>query len=229
VGLDGTDRFLDNADVPDTGDGLAPIIDMGASENAATGACDPNNITQPTGLNVSFATNQFTLSWNSIPDTGPCQIQAGTSFANSQGIIVQGTSPSSKTLPSSYLAAGQTYGWRVRCACTSDPTTAGPWSAIYYFSLPSGIGSNTTADIKDANVFQVFPNPGHDLYKVQVDNDAASRIVVRNVLGQVVWQTKVYSEISIYDMEINGPSGIYFFQLSDDEGQPLISLKVIKQ
>jgi hypothetical protein len=227
-GIDGTSRFLDNPDVADTGDGLAPIIDMGASENVTTGSCDPNNIAQPTGLNVSFAANQFTLSWTALPGTGPCQIQAGTSLSNAQSFVVQGDSPSSKTLPSSYLTAGQTYGWWVRCACSLAPTTAGPWSAVNYFSLPAGFGSIESTDLSDADVFKVFPNPGSELYKVQVDNEVASQIIVRNVLGQIVWQTKVTSQTSTYDIQLDGPSGIYFFQLVDNGGQPIMTRKVMK-
>ncbi len=227
-GFDRTNRFIDNPDVVDTGDGLAPIIDMGASENAASGACDPDNIAQASGLNVSFSGNQFTLSWTALPGTGPCQIQAGTSLTNAQSIVVQGDSPSSKTLSSSFLTAGQTYGWRVRCACSSSPTTAGPWSAIDYFSLPAGIGSIESEDPLNANVFRVFPNPGNEVYQVQVDNETASQIVVRNVLGQVLWQRKLTSETSTYDIQIDGPSGIYFFQLMNIEGQPITTTKVMK-
>jgi hypothetical protein len=227
-GFDGANRFIDNPDIADTGQGLAPIIDMGASENATTGACDPISIAQPMGLNVSFAANQFTLSWTALPGTGPCQIQAGTSLASAQSIVVQGDSPSSKTLPSSYLTAGQNYGWRVRCACSLAPTTAGPWSSINYFSLPVGIGSIEPSGLSDAEVFRVYPNPGNELYKVQVDNEVASQIVARNVLGQVMWQTKVSSEISTYDIQLDGPSGIYFFQLVDSDGQPIKTTKVMK-
>jgi hypothetical protein len=227
-GLDGTNRFIDNPDVADTGQGLAPLIDMGASENGASGDCDPNSIMQPTGLNVSFTVNQFTLSWTGIPGTGPCQIQAGTSAANAQSITVQGDAPSSKTLPSSYLTTSQTYGWRVRCACSSAPTTAGPWSAVNYFSLPAAIGSIESTDLSDAAVFKVFPNPGNEFYKVQVDNEAATQIIVRNVLGQVIWQAKVTAETSMYDIQLDGSSGIYFFQLMDNQGQPLTTTKVMK-
>ncbi|MCZ4410104.1 T9SS type A sorting domain-containing protein [Cryomorphaceae bacterium 1068] len=228
-GFDRTNRFIDNPDVVDTGDGLAPIIDMGASENAASGACDPNNIAPATGLNVSFSGNQFTLSWTALPGTGPCQIQAGTSAANAQSIVVQGDSPSSKTFPSSFLTAGQTYGWRVRCACSSSPTTAGPWSAINNFSLPAGIASPESSDPFGAEQFRVFPNPGHELYTVQVENHRASQIVVRNVLGQVVWQTKLSLESATYNLQLDGPSGLYFFQLIGNDGQPIATTKVMKR
>ncbi len=228
-GLDGNPRFADHPEVADTGAGLAPIIDMGASESASSTACNPNNIAQPTGLNVAFSANQFTLSWTPISGTGPCKIQGGTSPANAQFFTVNGDAPSSKTFPSSYLNSGQSYGWRVRCSCASDPATAGPWSAIQYFSLPAGIGAIESPSLATADDFQVFPNPGQDFYKVQVDHGDAAFIIVRNVLGQVLWQTKVTAGISSYDVEINGPSGLYFFQLTDHKGQPLRTQKVMKR
>jgi hypothetical protein len=228
-GLDGTPRFVDHPDVADTGAGTAPVIDMGASESASSTACDPNNIAQPTGLNVAFTANNFTVSWTPISGTGPCTIRGGNSYANARSFTVNGDAPSSKTFPISYLNPGQTYGWRVHCSCTSDPDMAGPWSDIHYFSLGAGIRAIESAALSDADDFQVFPNPGQDFYKVQVDHGDAALITVRNVLGQVLQQTRVAAGISSYDVEINGPSGLYFFQILDSAGQPIDTRKVIKR
>lgn len=41
-GIDGLNRFFDNLDVADTGDGLAPLIDMGASENTSSAFIVPD-------------------------------------------------------------------------------------------------------------------------------------------------------------------------------------------
>jgi hypothetical protein len=228
-GLDGQNRFSDNPLVADTGEGIAPIIDMGASENSFAGTCNPVDIDQPTGLNVSFNPNFFTLSWNSIPGTGPCQIQAGSSFSNAQSLFVQGDAPSTKNIPLSYLNQGVTYGWRVRCYCSSTPNVAGPWSAIYYFSMPAAISMSSAAEATIEDDITIYPNPGDGLYQVQVGSSQSGFVIIRNALGQEIDRIGTAQAVALFQVNIDGPAGLYFFQFYTVSGEQIATRKVIKR
>ena len=81
VDFDGNDRFVDIATVPDTGNGTAPVIDMGAFElqnDAGIGMLDPgcvplaNSTGSPSILTATgsllVADNNLNLSVNSLPN-----------------------------------------------------------------------------------------------------------------------------------------------------------------
>jgi len=74
----------------------------------------------------------------------------------------------------------------------------------------------------------VYPNPTNGNVYIQTPkNDESLHLRVRNIQGQLV-QSQVYSNQSTIDFTIEGKSGVYILELTNEKGERA-NLKIIKQ
>ena len=175
---------------------------------------------QVDGLSFSNVSGGVALSWNPIPGSIGCQLQVGTSFQDVQTVTVFGENASSFFVPGNFVNVGQTYSWRVRCGCSTNPLVAGPYSAISQFTY-LGLGLTTETETR----LSAFPNPsdGNAFISLNTDTETDQGIIeVYDMSGRLV--ESVYSGSVAANQEIrfefNGshlPEGIYVIRYTTAE------------
>lgn len=107
----------------------------------------------------------------------------------------------------------------------TDTSKYNNWACVSYYLL-DGICVSTDSiytvswtsleEIKNKNIFKVFPNPTNGFFHITYDNDKIPIIKLYNSLGGVIQKEITYEENDI-KLNINGlNSGIYFLQIELD-------------
>ncbi|MEM7161378.1 MAG: PQQ-dependent sugar dehydrogenase [Bacteroidota bacterium] len=164
--------------------------------------------------------NLWLLKWDPVPASTVCQVQgsqAGSSATSS--LLVYGDEPSEKIIFAQLLDPGQTYQWRVRCACSIGPLIASGFSDYDFFTIPSVtlLGNEELDGSQGQNVFSLSPNPtnGNVLLETSLPDYT---IHIYSVAGDLV-----FSE----DSKLNGPQefldlnlipGLYIVKVSNTDG-----------
>ena len=172
---------------------------------------------QVDGLSFSNENGGVLLTWNPIPGSIGCQVQAGTSFADAQTITVAGEDASSFFIPGSFLNIGQTYSYRVRCGCSTNPLIVGPYSAISQFTfLGAGLAQQSEPTLR------AVPNPNNGVTFISLVTDIDEEqglVEVYDMSGRLV--ETVYSGSITADHEMRFqfnrtdlPDGVYIMRYS---------------
>ena len=70
---------------------------------------------------------------------------------------------------------------------------------------------------------KIFPNPATNTLFIQIENNQVEEMNLINLSGQKIYQGKFQNEINV-----NGyPSGIYFLQLKNNNGEIIKTEKVV--
>jgi len=166
---------------------------------SSSGGCDPSDFTvAPTGLNVSFTSNQLQASWNAYTNSRRCQIRGNrTSTANDGSFFAgdfQGADePTGRNFPLSQLQPNTEYRWRLRCGCKENGTTVwSPYTQYQFFTTPANFqqdGDDLFSKAMDGVVVErIFPNPssGEVLVGLNVDYDMNLEYQLIDLAGRVV-------------------------------------------
>jgi len=78
-----------------------------------------------------------------------------------------------------------------------------------------------------ANQTIVYPNPTQGLVNIDLNNLKEVSINVFNICGQLIYHKDVINITSIYQFEFNKEAGIYFIEITSDQGKR--TLKLIKE
>jgi len=165
-------------------------------------------------LSSEFNGTTIVLSWDPVPGSTVCQIQArpeGAPYSAREQAKVFGDEPGSIALPPASLDYSTTYEWRVRCGCSVQPPVAGPWSAIATFTTP------------DLPAIVASPNPTEGLSNVSftVTETGYTTLEVFDLSGRSI--ALVYSGVAQpgndYRFEFDGsdlPNGVYLYRLTTE-------------
>lgn len=122
-------------------------------------------------------------------------------------------------------------GYVATGSSASSMFTEGTCNTNYSGAFVSYIGYSSL-DVKNIvevlEPIKIFPNPSHDVVKLQLPFAEIGKIVISNTLGQTVYTEKVQSEN--YVTEINTgewATGMYLVQWRSDEGR-MLSARLIK-
>ncbi len=188
---------------------------------------------QVTGLSRIVQGNGVALNWNPILGSLGCEIQGGP--ANAGGFqTVQVVQPelSSFFIPNNQFPVDDVYQVRVRCGCSLNPPIAGPWSEWVYFLIERGSNRNDAVDLGktdiNANVFEVFPNPGQGNFYVTIQNQGTYQLRVFDLFGKEVQHMQIQADAdaftTVVDLSKLAPA-MYLMQVT--QGQSFVETQRI--
>lgn len=97
---------------------------------------------------------------------------------------------------------------------------------LYSYNASCVTGINSPVDDIDLHVV-VSPNPVHDLVTIEFDENTKATILVLDVLGQIVFTSKIQSKKNVVLNLSHLAKGMYFVTLETDKG--IKSIKLIKE
>jgi hypothetical protein len=180
----------------------------------AAPSCNSNIL--PTNLTSTQLSNRFELNWDPTPGAVACQLQGqGLPGPNPTVNLLSGDI-SSTNVPFAVAGPGNTYTWRVRCACSISPVDASAFTAYEdTFTIPVA----RMADVVD---LAMFPNPADNQLMVSFSTESNDAVVTvidmlgRNVLSSneafVAGQNNITFDVSGLE------PGTYFVRIEEGEG-----------
>jgi hypothetical protein len=197
----------------------------GSPEPTCTG---PNPT--PTGLQNSLGPNGPVLSWQPVPGTTFCNIQAGIAPSGpTTTFTVSGTNPSTYTVNPSLLIPGTIYRWRVRCGCSQDPLVVSEYSPYRTQLFPASAGfTSGDSPVEDVvSVAEIFPNPTNGHLQIAYTNgDVPLNYTVYNGIGAIATQGQLPAMrgFGVHEVDLAGlPVGVYILRIGNT------THKVLKQ
>ncbi|MEM9052941.1 MAG: S8 family serine peptidase [Bacteroidota bacterium] len=139
---------------------------------------------QVTGLSSSVQPNGVLLQWNPITGSIGCQVQGGPLGGGSATLTVGQPEASQLFVSNNSLQAGQTYEWRVRCACSASPLIIGAWSIYDQFSTDGARGFAGSNPFSKDHRVALFPNPTRENTQLSILSDIEGFAIV-TVFGWV--------------------------------------------
>lgn len=170
------------------------------------------------------------IDWNSDLDFS----DAGEKITNSAWYPCSGTKSLKLTVPSTAtkgFTRMRVYSKIFGTGPATDPcaTTDQGGDIEDYFLIIQELATSVQpqTDVSHQKTISVYPNPGNAIFYINLPENTTNKIVVANVLGQVVtdFSTNGKSSIPLDLSDFN--NGIYFVSVSNDEGRQTI--KVIKE
>ena len=215
------------------------------------GIMPPINLTNGSfaGL-LSIANNSRpVIAFN--PSGDVCNTLSVNWFNQSNGII--GVEIDNVSFPGAFLTCRNWYsnnkflGWSLGASVETASAVCGRYADVKYAGDINGGHINwhtldcigawrkknlVTNPTNVANKFSIYPNPANDAVTLKVDAEAVSNqtiVVVENLLGQKVWQTKYNASLSNQPINISQlPTGLYHLKVIDDN-QLLYVTKLVKE
>lgn len=179
--------------------------------NVANNTCETT--LTPASPTATFGASSVTLSWDPVPQSVGCQINATrTSPAGfSTTKRFPGFELGSVNVSFSVLGNGTSWNWRVQCACTTSPLVLTNYSATTSFAVPA---PRISAEI------QLGPNPASDY--IQINSTLSDQVAIYNVTGELMFSGQVNGPTQV-DVS-NWTSGIYLVQFEEnsDANQMLV-------
>jgi len=173
----------------------------------------------PDGLSFNNVNGGVLLTWNPILGSIACQVQVGSTAANSVKIITTGDNPSDFFINGNQLVNGTTYSWRVRCGCSLNPVIAGPFSEISQFTY---LNFGLIAAEQPETILRAVPNPSNGQTFVSLNTsetidqatievfDMGGRLVEVLYSGNVPAQNEMRIAFDGSDL----PEGIYLIRFT---------------
>ena len=222
--------------------------ELGTTTNMTNGATSlsPLPITVPSDAVLGTTRMRVSCLYDSYPSTcnqgfdGEVEdygIVVESCGSVNTGIITNGTTLTAGASNASYqwLDCDDNYAFIIGATTQAyTPTVNGNYAVL--------VTENNCIDTSDCylisvvsvieNTFEVLPNlfPNPTTGEIQLEFGSLQSIVVvriTNTMGQLVF-TNTYSTISKIDLDIAGTSGIYFLDITNQEGA-IAKLRVIKQ
>lgn len=190
-------------------------------DGGGTPPCE-NPYPQVSGLSSTVQSNGVLLEWNPISGSVGCQIQGGLLSGGFVSINVLQPEASVYFVNQGSLQSGQTYQWRVRCACSTSPIIAGPWSEFDQFTFGGARASLTGSDLLEEKEIKLLPNPtsGSTQLIISSVRAGAATITVFDLTGKAVYQENVAlsegENARWIDLE-DHPVGLYLIQIQNGE------------
>ncbi len=177
----------------------------------------------PTGLSSSIGPGGVTLSWDPLDGAVKCEVngrRVGTSsFAKLRGDVP----PFSRLIPGSQLIPGQSYEWKIRCACNLSPLLTTPFSASEFFTWPS----LREEPVQLSDEISIYPNPASNRVQIQWPGSSTeARWFVQDIHGKVLQSGVVSGSIEHLDIS-QWPSGIYLVRLENQSLRSIDKLVII--
>ncbi|MFY0644347.1 MAG: T9SS type A sorting domain-containing protein [Bacteroidia bacterium] len=93
------------------------------------------------------------------------------------------------------------------------------WEFFSKYDRTGRIGYTSVENLSDTQ-FKLYPNPAHDLIRIEYHNSGALNYTISNVLGEILHQGQCYSgdEIKLNDFQ----AGTYFFAIGGDVRKVLV-------
>ncbi|MFT7589126.1 MAG: hypothetical protein ACI959_001340, partial [Limisphaerales bacterium] len=199
------------------GDGDADVLSASINDNKIawyenTGGGYCQTTTAPQNPESSVGVSTVVLNWTAVSQSVACEIQGhrlSPSGPNPKSRLV-GYEVSGTTVPFSFLGAGTTWSWEVRCACQISPTVeATGFSATDTFTIPAFRFAGEDLDIT--------PNPAQNAASITWTG-RASDLLVTDLMGRVIYERR---DLDLYNLHIETSSwspGIYFVTLHTEDG-----------
>ena len=220
-----TDNFVDAVLGDVDGDGFADLVVASVSPTVAhqyrwfrnsQGGCSTRQA--PNGLSSVQLPSSVRLQWNAIDQSLGCQINATRTsppgFSTTRAYL--GAELDQVNVSNAVLGPGTHWDWSVRCACSTVPLEATPYSATASFSVPTPREQEPHAQEAAEQAILVYPNPASD--RIRLEGEGQLNIV--NMLGQRMYTGRIngVQELQLGDW----PEGIYLVELEGKQQQLLI-------
>nr|MBA2407402.1 aryl-sulfate sulfotransferase [Chitinophagales bacterium] len=113
------------------------------------------------------------------------------------------------------LAPNKTYEWKVKSFCSDNPSLLSAYSDLAKFTTdPLKVdGSNNIAEPEVV----VYPVPAEDRITMSFNNAADALIIITDVMGKIMYQTKCNQENESIDVEVaNWVHGLYIVEVKTE-------------
>jgi hypothetical protein len=171
---------------------------------------------QVQNLSSSVQSNGVLLQWDAIPGSVACQIQGGPVDGGSTSINLLQPEASEYFVNQGILQAGQDYEWRVRCACSVNPTIVGPFSVDNVFFWPGNAKS-----VNLEKHLTLFPNPAGDELNLEFRSlkQGSYRLRISDAWGRIVSEEMtVLPEEGTIRMDVSElTEGVYILEVMNAE------------
>ena len=99
----------------------------------------------------------------------------------------------------------------------------GFFTGAYGVRMSVGIGANK----KTGNLLNVYPNPSSGLFQLDLTDELiGSTATIRDMSGRVVKNLRISN--TNQQIEVDGPSGIYFLQIDQEGSKPIIKKLIVQ-
>jgi len=158
------------------------------------------------------------------PGTNPMYVVVGVSF-------VAGTSYSTDD-GTTWVSLESTE----RHTCVSFLNTSIGWSGTFVGPTGNGgmykwNGTNGIQEYKNLLGLKLYPNPNNGLFHIAQENstDGHIQISVCDIVGKVIYNTSLTSNVSGLDMDLTSqPKGLYFVRVTNSKGESGVQKLVIE-
>ncbi len=132
----------------------------------------------------------------------------------------EGRSVYTVTLP----AQTKDFEYYIESGAEYFPVTANSVSPIFQTVVVKGSEDLTSINsaLSQQHQIKIYPNPSNGHYNVDLGTiNTSIEITVTDIFGQVIQRTKYYNA-QLFDMEIEGPSGIYLVNVESKDNKTVI-------
>ena len=130
------------------------------------------------------------------------------------------TEPSYKFIPMGSLISGETYQWKVRCACSTNPIVVSEYSDYNIFTLDESGMVTENSENKMLSVLDyelnIFPNPNDGNFTITTDMKDYT-VEVIDMTGKVIWSKTDNNENQVIIESLNVETGIYSVRIFNDK------------
>ena len=181
----------------------------------AVAGCNSNIV--PSNQSHTTLSNRFELNWDPQPGAVACQVNGQGLPGPSPTVNILGGDISTTNVPFAAAGAGNTYTWRVRCACSVSPLDVSAYSAYGdTFTVPlARQGDIVAVDLS------MFPNPADNQLVVGMESAAGNaNVTVIDMLGRVaIARTENMVEgYNNFTLDVSGlEPGAYFLHIEEGE------------
>ena len=186
---------------------------------------------QVDGLSSTVQSNGVLLQWNPISGSVGCQVQGNILGASGSATVNVIESEASEVfVGNGSLQAGQTYEWRVRCACSTNPLIIGPFSEFDQFTVGQAVRDISGANLPHDIQLTIMPNPTEGSSRIRMNSSKESQAIlsVFDITGKMVYQENfaLVKGENLRELDMSSrPSGLYLVQLK--QGDTLFRTKLI--
>ena len=172
----------------------------------------------PTNLQVSNLPDAVELSWDTVAGATICQVQGEQILPlgdHDKRNLFAPPNPESFEVPLSYLGAGTTWRWHVRCACSVLPEISTPWSVEDTFNTPV----LREMEYLQSELLVQSMNDGQ--LSILKADDRPAKLELYDLNGRLQFAVSMntqHMQLSIADL----PSGLYFLKVEGYKAESVL-------